>query len=84
MMKLIWITDAQIVKDYTLRLTFNDGCRKLYDFTPLLDGSNPVFLPLKDRAVFSNLKLDGWTVTWMNGTVDIAPEFLYEEGTVIQ
>ena len=22
--------------------------------------------------------LDGWTVCWLNGTVDIAPEHLYE------
>lgn len=84
MMKLIWITDAQIVKDYIMCLTFNDGCRKLYDFAPLLDGSNPAFLPLKDRSVFTDIRLDGWTVTWMNGTVDIAPEFLYEQGTLTQ
>lgn len=23
---------------------------------------------------------DGWTVTWLDGTIDIAPEFLYERG----
>ncbi|MBO7268917.1 MAG: DUF2442 domain-containing protein, partial [Bacteroidales bacterium] len=49
-----------------------------------LDGSNPAFHPLKDRSVFADIKLDGWTVTWMDGTVDIAPEFLYEQGTLMQ
>ena len=27
-----------------------------------------------------NISLDGWTITWLNGTIDIAPEHLYSEG----
>jgi hypothetical protein len=27
--------------------------------------------------------LDGWTVTWENGSIDIAPEYLYEKGVAI-
>ena len=82
-MKLVWITDAQIVEGYTLYLTFNDGCRKIFDVSSLLNDGNPLYLPLKDIGVFSDMELDGWTVTWNNGTIDIAPEFLYQEGIPI-
>lgn len=30
--------------------------------------------------VFRNISLDGWTVTWLDGAINIAPEFLYEKG----
>ena len=30
---------------------------------------------------FSNGQLDGWTVSWQDGRLDIAPEYLYEIGT---
>lgn len=39
-----------------------------------------VFQPLRDMDVFRNISLDGWTVTWLDGAIDIAPEFLYEKG----
>ncbi|MBR2770571.1 MAG: DUF2442 domain-containing protein [Bacteroidales bacterium] len=38
----------------------------------------PIFDSLRDKAVFDRFDLDGWTVTWLNGTIDIAPEYLYE------
>ena len=36
--------------------------------------------PLRDKAVFDRFDLDGWTVCWLDGTIDIAPEHLYELG----
>jgi len=30
--------------------------------------------------VFDRFDLDGWTVYWLDGTIDIAPEHLYELG----
>ncbi len=82
-MEVIWITDVKIFKDYILYLTFNDGVVKSFDVSTLLSGDNPLYLPLKDVSLFSNIKLDGWTVTWNNGEIDIAPEFLYENGVTI-
>lgn len=82
-MNLVWIVDAKIVEGYVMCLTFNDSCRKLFDFTLLLNGDNPLYLPLKDMDVFKKVTLDGWTVTWQDGSIDVAPEFLYEQGTVI-
>jgi hypothetical protein len=34
-------------------------------------------------SVFRNIALDGWTVTWQDGTIDIAPEYLYEHGVTV-
>ena len=44
------------------------------------DGNILNFAPLRDKAVFERFDLDGWTVCWLDGTVDIAPEHLYEMG----
>lgn len=34
----------------------------------------------RNEATFGDFSLDGWTVTWLNGRIDIAPEHLYAEG----
>ncbi|MBR1823632.1 MAG: DUF2442 domain-containing protein, partial [Ruminococcus sp.] len=39
---------------------------------------------LIDKHLFSQYQLDGWTVSWQNGRLDIAPEYLYERGTVLR
>jgi hypothetical protein len=59
-----------------LRLAFNDGRRKLVDLRSLLVG--PVFEPLRDVDVFSQVRLDPMcgTVVWPNGA-DLAPEALH-------
>ncbi|MBQ3843396.1 MAG: DUF2442 domain-containing protein [Bacteroidales bacterium] len=33
---------------------------------------------MKDKKLFNDFKLDGWTISWLNGAIDIAPEYLYE------
>ena len=77
MKKLIWITKAELLADYVLNLTFNDGSTKTFDFETYIK-QNDMFKPLKDKKLFNNFKLDGWTISWLNGTIDIAPEYLYE------
>lgn len=76
----IWVTEAQPMENYRLKLRFNDGSIRVFDCKPLIE-DYPIFLPLKDEKVFRDISLDGWTVTWVNGTLDIAPEHLYEYGT---
>ena len=79
MKKMIWITEAEVLNDYNLKLVFNDGSRKSYDFKSLIEKQD-LYNPLKDKKLFESFKLDGWTVSWADGTIDIAPEFLYENG----
>lgn len=78
MMNLVWVTDAQYVKDYIIELTFNDGIHKKVDLANLLNKRVKLFGPLLDKEVFKAFKLDTWTLTWLDGRLDIAPESLYE------
>ncbi len=73
---VLHVTKAKYLKDYQLELSFNDGKKGIADLSQSLDGS--VFNPLKDKKLFSQLKLDKEldTVVWPNGA-DFAPEYLY-------
>ena len=79
---IIWVVAAEALDNYTLRLTFNNGSVKTFDCKPLIQ-QFPVFGPLQDKQKFHNIALDGWTVTWENGSIDIAPEYLYEKGVAV-
>ncbi len=73
----LWITEANYIEGYLIRLSFNNGETKLFNGTDLIFG-NVVFASLKDISKFKNFTLDGWTLTWDNGKLDISPEYLYE------
>lgn len=77
-----YITDAEHLDAYRLRLTFEDGAVKVVDLEPHLDG--PVFEPLKDPAYFRRVRLnrDIDTVVWPNDA-DFSPDFLYEIGQTL-
>lgn len=75
--ELKWVTAARPLDEYRLHLTFNDGSQRIFDCLPLIE-KYKLFAPLRDKDIFTCFALDGWTVTWLNGTVDIAPEHLYE------
>ena len=75
--KLKWVTSARKLSGYRLALTFNDGSERIFDCEPLIE-QYPIFASLRDKAVFDHFDLDGWTVTWLHGSIDIAPEYLYE------
>ncbi|MDR1453004.1 MAG: DUF2442 domain-containing protein [Candidatus Margulisbacteria bacterium] len=74
--KLIRVTSVRPLADYKLFLGFSTGEQKIYDCANLLD--KPVFRPLKDKAVFDSVYLDGGAPVWNNGEIDIDPECLYE------
>jgi hypothetical protein len=79
---IIWVVAAEVLDNYTLRLTFNNGSVKTFDCEPLIQ-QFPIFSPLQDKQKFNNIALDGWTVTWENNSIDIAPEYLYEKGVAV-
>ena len=69
-------TSAKTLGAHRLLVGFSDGTKRIFDGHSLLDG--PVFAPLADEKVFNDNALDYETPTWLNGEVDIAPEFVYE------
>ena len=79
---LKWVTSAQALGNYFLMLSFNYGTNIVVNCKPLID-KYKVFTPLLDKSVFEKFSLDGWTVSWLNGTIDISPEYLYEEGKAV-
>ena len=80
-MALIWIISAEYLGDYLLKLTFNDGAVKIFDGKDII--TKPLYQVLQSQAVFQRFELDGWTVSWENGKIDIAPEYLYEHAIAV-
>ncbi len=76
-MKILRLTDAELVRDFVVWVRFNDGFEGEVDLSGKLDG--PVFEPLNDPEKFAQVWLDPvtGTLSWPNGA-DFAPEFLRE------
>mgnify|MGYP003445195724 FL=1 len=72
---ILKIIKAEYVRDYILRLTFNNGEIGLMDFTPLMDKG--ICQKLRDIDYFKSFTLDHFTVDW-NNEIGFAPRFLYE------
>jgi len=69
----IRVVRADYVRDYCIRLHFNDGADKTVDFSRWLRGE--VFKTLVNKRAFKRFFVAGGTVCWPNGA-DIAPETL--------
>ena len=72
------ISGVRPLEGYRLWLRFNNGEAKVFDFSGLLD--SPAFSPLRDKAVFNSVYIDYGVTVWNDGEIDIAPEYLYENG----
>ena len=79
---ILKIISAQTLGGHRILVGFNDGAKRIFDGHSLLDGV--VFAPLADEKVFNDYALDYETLTWLNGEVDIAPEFVYENSEAVQ
>ena len=75
---MLLVIDVDNIKDYELLITFNDHSKKKVDLKPFLTGE--VFGELLDKSKFIQYGLTRNTIEWANGA-DLAPEFLYENGT---
>jgi hypothetical protein len=75
---LISIKYARPLDNYKLLVRFSTEEEKEVDISDLLD--EPVFRPLRDQNVFKSVYVDYGTVVWCDGTIDIAPEYLYDIG----
>jgi hypothetical protein len=74
---ILHILEVEVIRDFVLKIKFNDGTVKVIEVKPLLTGQ--VFEPLHDPDFFARVTIDpvAQTVAWPNGA-DFAPEALYE------
>ncbi|WP_291288768.1 DUF2442 domain-containing protein [Enorma sp.] len=71
------VIEAKPLVGGMMLLHFSTGELKLFD-TTTLEGS--AFDILADPEVFNAPRVEHGFVSWAEGTVDIAPEYLYEHG----
>ncbi len=76
--QLLKISGVRPLEGYKLWVRFTNGEAKIFDFSGLLDC--PAFSPLKDPQVFRAVYIDYGVTVWEDGKIDIAPEYLYENG----
>ncbi|MDD6570964.1 MAG: DUF2442 domain-containing protein [Thermoflexaceae bacterium] len=69
------IENIKVLPDMIMILTFSTGEQRVFDATVL---SGPVFEPLKEPDVFSGAKIEHGVVTWLDGEIDCAPEYMYK------
>ena len=79
--KPIKVCGVKPLDNFVLWLRFNTNEEKLFDFKTLL--STKAFEPLKSIELFKAVYIDYGCATWDNGNIDIAPEYLYENGTAV-
>lgn len=76
------ISGVRPLTDYMLWVRFSTGEAKIFDFKPLLN--EPAFAPLSDESLFRAVYIDYGVTVWNEGAIDIAPEYLYENGTTVE
>lgn len=72
------IIDADFIGGWDVDVRFNNGCRRIVDFSPLL--ASQAFNPLRDQAAFKAGCIQYGTLNWLDGEIDIAPEWVMLHG----
>lgn len=79
---ILGVISARPLDGYKLLVHFSDNSKRMVDLAPIING--PVFLPLKDKAVFNQVYVEYGIPMWNDGEIDIAPEWLHENGQEIE
>jgi hypothetical protein len=69
------VKEIKILQDMIMIITFSNGEQRLFDATIL---SGQAFEPLKNVDIFTQARIEHGVVTWMDGEIDCAPEYMYE------
>ena len=75
------VSGVRPLEDYKLWIRFSNGEVKIFDFSKELN--SPAFAPLKDKDVFNSVYIDYGVTVWNDGYIDVAPEYLYENGVSV-
>jgi hypothetical protein len=79
--EIIGVTQVWVIDDSKLLIWFSTGERKVFDAARLI-GEGGVFSQLADKELFRQAHVGYGTVVW-NETLDIAPEYLYENSAAV-
>lgn len=71
----IKVKKVKALDDKIMLITFSNGETRLFDARDLI---GEVYEPLNDISVFSAPEIEHGVVTWADGSIDCAPEFMYE------
>lgn len=80
MTPILKVVGVRPLANHRLWLRFNNDEAKIFDFTQLLNAK--CFEPLTDDNVFRSVYIDYGCPVWMDGDIDIAPEYLYENSVL--
>ena len=83
MKPILRITSVENLGHFQLNVAFSDGSFRRFDGRKLL-AEGVVFAPLADEAVFNSYALDYETLTWLNGEIDISPDYVYLNSTELR
>ena len=73
--KPVKVEQVKVLPDMMLLIRFSNGELRLFDATTL---EGPAFEPLRDNQIFSAPVIDHGVITWKDGEIDCAPEYMYE------
>ena len=62
-----------------LLVLFASGERRLFD---TMEVSGSAFAPLRDGTAQQTVRVEHGFVSWLDGTIDLAPEYVYEHSLV--
>lgn len=76
---MIFVTQAQYVDSYRVRIVFSDRREGIVDLRDTIcNDHRAIFRELEDMEKFKRLRVELDTVVWDNG-LDLAPEYLYDK-----
>ena len=68
------VLSMKILPDKIMLITFSNGEERLFD-ARILEGE--VFHALEEEENFKSAYIDHGVITWMNGEIDCAPDYMY-------
>lgn len=74
-------TNVEVLKNYHLKIFFDNGEIKIFDVTPYIQGN--WYSELNDSAYFNTVTTNGFSIEWAHGQ-DICPDELYELSKPLQ
>ncbi len=75
--KIYRVISFELIRPFTLKVTFDDGVIQVIDFQPVLIGG--IYGPLRDEKLFNQVEIDpeAHTLVWPNGA-DFDPATLHD------